>query len=867
LFLKDYFCKKKLLNNHNYILLIFLSLVFSFTSFSQEPIYNHFGVDDGLPSSEVYDIYQDKEGYIWFATDKGLSRYNGYEFENFNSNNGLPGNVVLRFYPQPNGQVWCYTYHNKALFYFNEKFNGFTSYEHNDLLSSKLHSISSIKSVFLDSLNKLHIGGFWINGEIIISENGDFNTKHNSKDYFDSIQEVVLSNELIHKNSNFHYTTLKTSAKNSNFSQKIHKSTHIQGEWIVAHKKAVFMNDKEVQVVDGDNVVLIKSKQTPLRLKTIDSAHFFVGYHFGGAKIVNTKGQIQEEFLKNKSVTNFLIDHEGGYWFTTLSSGIFYIKAPSVFVFQNSRTNAKPHISSLAKNHKNELFIGYKNGGFAKKSVDNNYTLNQSKVYEPVFVEFDEIHKKGYVFTERCIKDFNNKILINNAYITNLSELTFNKSIFATTIGGYYKVIEGKKEKFPYRIQDVCVLNTDTLLATPHGVFKKTKDSFITLSKQSKLLGYRSDDIDILNLHGDYIVATQGAGVVVYNDKRVYNISEKEGLTSNIVNEVHVESDSVVWACTNKGLNKITISSNNYTVTTIDKNNGLLSNEVEDIEIINDTLWIGTKLGLCYMSKELLDHKQQDNIYFKLKEIAVNDIGYGIDKELKLNYKENKITFLVEGLSFSHSSNLAYQYRLKEAGSSWNTTKNRSISFPNLLPGKYTFQVKVCIGDTDCSKKLLEYQFLIRPPFWKTGWFYTLCILAFIGLVYVFFKVRVLTYNKDIVRELIRVLIKILKRKEKFISIRTNGEDVKIATHEILYVKSSDNYVDIITTNKTYTMRHKIGAFIELCADPLEYLRIHRSYIIRIDQVTSKGKNWIMINEEKIPVGKTYLVQLDKIQF
>ena len=855
------------MNNHNYILFIFLSLVFSFTSFSQEPIYNHYGVDDGLPSSEVYDIYQDKEGYIWFATVKGLSRYNGYEFENFNSNNGLPGNVVLRFYPQSNGQVWCYTHHNKALFYFNEKFNGFTPYEHNKLLSSKLHGVSSIKSVFLDSLNSLHIGGFEINGEIIISENGDFNTKHNTKDYFGSIQEIVLSNELIHKSSNFHYTRSTTSAVRSNFSKVIHKNAHIQGEWMMTHEKAVFMSDKEVQIVDDDNVILIKSQQTSLRVKTIDSTHFFVGYHFGGAKIINTKGKVQKEFLNNKSVTNFLIDHEGGYWFTTLNSGVFYIKAPSVLVLQDSLTNTNLHISSLAKNAKNELLIGYENGSFAKKSKDNNYTINLSKIKEPAFVEYDKINNKGYLFSERSIKDFNNKILIKNSYITNLSELTFNKSIFATSIGGYYDVIEGKLKKFPYRIEDICVLNQDTLLATPHGVLKKTKDSFIALSNKSELLGYRSDDIDILNLKGDYVVATQGAGVVVYTNKRVYAISETEGLTSNVVNEVHVENDSTIWACTNKGLNKITLSPNNYTVATIDKNNGLLSNEVEDIEIINDTLWIGTKLGLCYMPKEMLDQKQQDNSYFKLKEIAVNDIGYGIGKELKLKYKENKITFLVEGISFSHNSDLAYQYRLKEAGSSWNTTKNRSISFPNLSPGKYTFQAKVCLGDTDCSKNLLEYQFLIRPPFWKTGWFYTLCILVFLGLMYVFFKIRVLTYNKDVVRELIRVLIKRLKGKEKFISIRTNGEDVKIATHEILYVKSSDNYVDIITTNKTYTMRHKIGAFIELCPDPLEYLRIHRTYIIRIDQVTSKGRNWIVINQEKLPVGKTYLAQLDKLQF
>jgi ligand-binding sensor domain-containing protein len=103
-------------------IIFFLSVYFSH---SQTYIYKNFSVDEGLPSSEVYDIYQDKLGYIWFATDKGLSRYNGYEFENFTTKDGLPGNTILDFYPQDNGKVYCYEYHSKSLFYFNTKFDGF----------------------------------------------------------------------------------------------------------------------------------------------------------------------------------------------------------------------------------------------------------------------------------------------------------------------------------------------------------------------------------------------------------------------------------------------------------------------------------------------------------------------------------------------------------------------------------------------------------------------------------------------------------------------------------------------------------------------------------------------------------------------
>ena len=102
---------------------------------SQTHIYEHFGVDDGLPSSEVFDLYQDRLGYMWFATDKGMSRYNGYEFENFTTKDGLPGNTILDFYPQKDGRVFCLEYHGNTLFYFDTVFDGFKMVNSSALIS------------------------------------------------------------------------------------------------------------------------------------------------------------------------------------------------------------------------------------------------------------------------------------------------------------------------------------------------------------------------------------------------------------------------------------------------------------------------------------------------------------------------------------------------------------------------------------------------------------------------------------------------------------------------------------------------------------------------------------------------------------
>ncbi|MCB9289743.1 MAG: hypothetical protein H6560_20735 [Lewinellaceae bacterium] len=49
-----------------------------------------------LPAhNEVHCILQDSEGYIWFGTDNGVSRFDGYTFRNFGAREGLKDNVVF----------------------------------------------------------------------------------------------------------------------------------------------------------------------------------------------------------------------------------------------------------------------------------------------------------------------------------------------------------------------------------------------------------------------------------------------------------------------------------------------------------------------------------------------------------------------------------------------------------------------------------------------------------------------------------------------------------------------------------------------------------------------------------------------------
>ena len=112
-------------------LLVFLLL--ASTLLSQDPAYINYSAEDGLPSSEVYDVIQDDEGYMWFATDRGVARFDGYEFEVFTVENGLVDNVVFNFFKDEVGRIWFLSYSAKLAYWYEGKIH---KHPYNDILTS-----------------------------------------------------------------------------------------------------------------------------------------------------------------------------------------------------------------------------------------------------------------------------------------------------------------------------------------------------------------------------------------------------------------------------------------------------------------------------------------------------------------------------------------------------------------------------------------------------------------------------------------------------------------------------------------------------------------------------------------------------------
>jgi diguanylate cyclase (GGDEF)-like protein len=80
---------------------------------AQQPRFRHLGVDDGLPSSEITSVTQDRRGFLWIATSKGVSRYDGHRFHTYGHRPGdastLPTDFVTQVYVDRKDITWVVT--------------------------------------------------------------------------------------------------------------------------------------------------------------------------------------------------------------------------------------------------------------------------------------------------------------------------------------------------------------------------------------------------------------------------------------------------------------------------------------------------------------------------------------------------------------------------------------------------------------------------------------------------------------------------------------------------------------------------------------------------------------------------------------
>jgi ligand-binding sensor domain-containing protein len=122
--------------------------------------FEHIGIEDGLSQSTVTSILQDRKGFLWFGTEDGLNRYDGYSFTVFKPDASDPTSLSDRWiqtlYEDRHGNIWVGT-RLGGLNRFNPNNGQFTRYQHDPDDPDSLSS-NKVNAIFEDAAGIIWVG-------------------------------------------------------------------------------------------------------------------------------------------------------------------------------------------------------------------------------------------------------------------------------------------------------------------------------------------------------------------------------------------------------------------------------------------------------------------------------------------------------------------------------------------------------------------------------------------------------------------------------------------------------------------------------------------------------------------------------------
>lgn len=845
--------------------LVFLSTI---SAFGQIVPFEHYSTKEGLPSPEVYDIIQDDWGYVWFSTDHGLSRYNGYEFENFGKKDGLTSNTVFNFFKDVHGVIWCTTF-NHTIFSIQGPKPKFSPYKWNEHLQN-MDDVLVMKDIYVGKNGDLYLSYLNSTGYLLITSNGKVINELSFDVNVSNIRHNYFHDEL---GSTFCYALEKEQQVNPISSSSLF-SSQIDAPYSDDDRFSIVKMDCTNSLFYGavDSIFHFSNgKKTSqfiggeiLNMKKMNDSSFWISTRSNGVHLFDKYGHKTSVLLKNKSVSSLFLDSEGSIWASTLDDGVFHFKNKGIKYLVPNRKCA--HYVDLLS-FKGELWMSYVNGDIGKLNNGAYYSEYEAQINRPSHLCLSP-NRTSIVFNSDNSLFFpNKKRKITCGYTTNITSRSKKNEILALSYGAVSSIDLKSNE-----VSDLYAIKRPVALTQYKGkTYIIGKNRLHAFSKSEKaldvpeILNQRFDALAKFNNH--LVLGSRGNGIYIYNgEKVVKHITEKDGLSSDFVSLIYIENSSTLWAGGNNGLNRIKFNANGeLSIDRLSYSEGLISNEIRALEILNDTIWVGTNAGLSYFHKNILDIKTKSIDYFlRINGININDSKVAVQSKLELSYDENRIEISFSGVSFDESKKLVYRYRLVGLEKKWRYSFDRTVVYPALPFGEYEFIVQVQGENAKWEEQQQKISICIFPPFWKTLWFQISLAVGIILLIYLFFRFRVLIYNRNLVREMIRQVLKRVTKNEPHIIVKDRSNSIKIETRKILFVKSDRNYLEIHTEDGKHVIRKKLGHFLEIVPDPLEFLRVRRSYIVRIDKVTQKGKKHVMIGDYRIDVGETYVEQLDK---
>ncbi|NND95312.1 MAG: histidine kinase [Flavobacteriales bacterium] len=434
----------------------------------------------------------------------------------------------------------------------------------------------------------------------------------------------------------------------------------------------------------------------------------------------------------------------------------------------------------------------------------NLWAINSKKVYKASLhyskwskIPDAEIRAMGqqdgelYYGTDQGV--FNDAISIEEPiFSANISSLAIEKNIkaYGTFNEGLFVVNSEYGSNNPIRVEgldDNTVLavaivdSTRLLVTTLAGThYINIDDQKISVSESLKGL----DTYYILSIHsldnGEILFGTDKRGLVIYNSEGIRSINVVDGISIGTVHSIADSEGSIYLTTSEAGLliyNGEELSTvpcphevwSEYTsIIPVDNSEFLLvgSQEValfdpskgellafdEDIDLDqarafnNNHVSIGNRV-LFQQASEILCYHHSPQPYRRRSLTRLTAVEANLESvhlsQHSLEEDQNNLRFHFSGVLYRNPEKIIYQYILDGFDTEWRETKDRSVSYPHLPPGRYTFRVRSGHDHNLTDADEVNYAFEIKQIFYRTNWFRYLILFFSLGIGFLIWRKRI----------------------------------------------------------------------------------------------------------------------------
>lgn len=706
----------------------------------------HYATNDGLISNIVYDAIQDKEGYMWFATNTGISKFDGRVWKNYTVDDGLADNEILKIRKDFKNRIWLFCFNGSLNVMEGKKIHS----PKNHKLLRELGYGQFFRSFYANTNDSIWVYNNTNNPSVIKWPESISQLKDNQQIivYQHNKGKVILSRE--------HIYPIPTAA-----ATQLRLTSFVFKSWTLteAGDLMAFNQDKILKIDKAGNHSVFEMESAPAKpvidFYCKDDSSLWIAADKQGVFHYLREGNqyiLKETLLTDNYITSTTIDKEGNHWFTSYGSGIYMLPHNYNTTLHYSEKNGlfESNTFAVCVDPQQQIWAGHKFEylDIIGKKYTQHFQLTQDNVtlgrigkirnhpsgcmlistdegflvYDPkrpgkmkkVFLEMEN----KPALSEQPIKDFAVDSR-GNIYIASQVYIHILKSDQLKDV----TLIAKNLNLPPKRFFSVAVDEKDQLwIGAIDGLFIYGHQKITHLPSINASLSNRIEQMAFVE--EDLLLSIMGFGILVIHDQKVADhITTEDGLLSNHCTKFFVYNREL-YVCSNKGLNKITKNMSGKWV--VSQPSTALMNgpqQVNDVFVNEHSIYAASLNGIY-----VFDRHSTNELPLTPPNIYLTDIIYkgkptDLQKPLKLPYSDRHVTFSFSAPTFSTPHSLQYEYKINTGG--WQSLAFPQLELNALVPGRYLLQVRVRQHKGQWSR-VIQYQFEVQRPFYLSWWFYTL---------------------------------------------------------------------------------------------------------------------------------------------